>query len=88
MCLIRDADHGDNTGGETFFVYGLDGTLLKELSLTGLYSEIGNAADCVPLFLSENDLYFMVRIDSPDLRLNLCCADIDTGGITQIYNWQ
>ena len=87
MCLVRDATHGDNTGGDTFFIYGLDGALLKELSLTGLYHEIGDAADCVPLFVSENDLYFMVRTGALSQGLHLCCVSIESGEITQIYTW-
>lgn len=106
MCLMNttpsnfiDAFGGGavHTGGNTIFVYKLDGTFVKELSLKDLYKNNSAIEHCQPLFCSENDIYFLVDattwndpingVSSPNLNLVLCCVDIETGDITQVYGW-
>lgn len=106
MCLLNDGP-GDGinlinnskvyTGGDLIYVYGLDGTLRKEISLKELYDKNSKIEHCEMISISENDIYFLVDattwnkpiggISSPDVNLILCCADIETGEITEVYSW-
>lgn len=104
MCLMNTAPGNAfdfisgsvaHTGGDTIFVYELDGTFVKELSLKELYEEISDIGVCKPVFCSGNDIYFLVDattwndyingIATPNTNLILCCVDIETGDITQVY---
>ncbi|MEY8330039.1 hypothetical protein AALB81_12040 [Lachnospiraceae bacterium 48-33] len=77
------------TGGDTLFIYNIDGSFIKELSLKDLYKK--------NMFCSGNDIYFLVNastwndpingIASPNTNLILCCADIKSGELTQVYGW-
>lgn len=105
MCLLNDTPSNfvdgisgmaEHTGGDTIFVYGLDGTFVKEISLKEL-SRNNQIEHCQPVFCSGNDIYFMVDagtwtgqvngVASRNINLILCCADIETGEITQVYGW-
>lgn len=106
MCLMNTAPGNaydlisgstTHTGGDTIFVYELDGTFVKEISLNALYKNNSDIDNCKPVFCSENDIYFLVDattwndpingISSPNTNLVLCCANIETGDITQVYGW-
>lgn len=106
MCLINTAPgnaidlfsgNAAHTGGDTIFVYGLDGVLVKEISLQDLYEAISDIGLCQGVFISENEVYFMVNattwndfvngIAAPNTNLILCCANIQTGDITQVCSW-
>lgn len=106
MCLINTAP-GDaydwisgetvHTGGDTIFVYALDGTFVKELSLKDLYEDVDDIGLCQPVFCAENEIYFLVNattwndyingIATPNTNLILCCIEIETGNITQVCSW-
>lgn len=105
MCLLNDTPSNfidgisgtaKHTGGDTIYIYGLDGTFLKEISLKEL-SRSNQIEHCQPVFCSGNDIYFMVDADTWTDRVNgvasrninqiLCCADIESGEITQVYGW-
>ena len=74
------------TGGDTLFVYNIDGSFIKELSLKDLYKKNSKIEHISLLFCSGNDIYFLVDastwndpingIASPNTNLILCCADI------------
>ena len=86
------------TGGDTIFVYDLDGNLVTELSLESLNSEIGEISACDIVFCSGNSIYFTVDagkmsppVNGLSTKINnefLYCISIETGEITQIYNWK
>ena len=98
MCLLNDlpGEHNENEGGDTFYIYGLDGTLQKELPLTALFNAVDGITGFSPLFLSENEIYFVVDAGSwgdikngvqyEDKTDILCSVNVDTGEVTQIYN--
>lgn len=110
MCLLNDTpmtNPFDGTlmvgvplheGGDTVFVYDLEGALLKELSLKPLMKKLGNVNGFTLLFCDRGNLYFNVDAGHMSEEINgvsqkvqnniLCCVNIDTGRITEIYNWQ
>ena len=100
MCLLNDrpGERNENEGGDAFFVYGLDGTLQKELPLDALFDEVKGITGFSPLFISGNEIYFVADagvwgdivngVQYEDEKDILCCVNIDTGEITQIYNRQ
>ncbi len=85
------------TGGDTLFIYNTDGSFVKELSLKDLYKKNSKIEHISLLFCSGNDIYFLVDastwndpidgIASPNTNLILCCADIESGELTQVYGW-
>ena len=83
-------------GGDTIYVYGLDGKFVKEVSLKPLYQELAGLETCYPVFCSGTDIYFVAdastkvwsgNVGTMDWNRILCCVNIETGEITQIYNW-
>ena len=83
-------------GGDTIYVYDLDGKFIKEVSLNPLYQEIEGITKCDLVFCSGSEIYFMAdastkvwsgNVGTMDWNLVLCCVNIETGEITQIYNW-
>ena len=107
LCLMNDTPEDKNgqqygiggnnyIGGDTIYVYGLDGTLVKEVSLKSLYGEIDGIKHCEMVFCSGNEIYFVADASaqtwssgSGTMNWNraLCCVNIETGEITRIYNW-
>ena len=107
LCLINDEPENSNsietygstlnhTGGDTIYVYGLDGTFIEELSLKSLYDEFEALKHCALAFCSGDDIYFIADAStkkwtdgSAQTQWNqiLCCINIESGEITQIYNW-
>ncbi len=110
MCLLNDypiAFYGDPTPvpggmfrsyGDTIFVYGLDGSLVKEISLKNLYDDPNAMAEMHLLCCAGNDIFFlttgrtptggsgMVSATTKQGDVNLCHADIETGEVEVIYN--
>lgn len=106
VCILNDTPGGafnvigngqKYTGGDTLFVYNIDGSFIKELSLKDLYKKNSKIEHISLLFCSGNDIYFLVDastwndpvngIASPNTNLILCCADIESGELTQVYGW-
>ncbi len=87
--------------GDTIFVYALDGTYIKEISLTGLFDDPSDMAQIDMLFCSGNDIFFLTTgmsvtegagpfagLTGHPGAVNLCCADIETGEVEVIYNFR
>lgn len=109
MCLLNDYPigfYGDPTlvpggmfrsYGDTIFVYGMDGTLVKEISLKNLYDDPYAMAEMHLLCCAGNDIFFlttgrtpvsgsgMVSATTKQGDINLCHANIDTGEVEVIY---
>ena len=109
LCLLNSAPEvedghqyglagSDYLGGDTIYVYGMDGNLIKELSLKSLYDKFDTLESYKLLFCSGGDIYLLADATTRtgevgvgftyNRNLTLCCVNIDTGEITQIYNWQ
>lgn len=105
MCLLNDGPDPElegavsvlggvsHTGGDTIYVYGMDGHFIKELSLAGLYGEKEELHECEMVFCADGDIYFIADAGhhgpaSYIRDLTLCSVNIDTGKIAEIYNWQ
>ncbi len=105
MCLLNDGPDPalegavsvfggvSHTGGDTVYVYGMDGHFEKELSLAGLYEEKEELRECELVFCADREIAFVANAGhyGPDgyIRdLTLYSVNIDTGEITEIYNWQ
>lgn len=99
MCLLNDlpGEHNENEGGDTFYIYGLDGTLQRALPLTALFDVVDGITGFSPLFVSGDEIYFVADagawgdikngVQYEDKMDILCCVNIDTGEITQIFSW-
>ncbi len=107
LCLMNDGPEetgssaaignpSDYIGGDTIYVYGLDGSFIKELSLKSLYDQFDTLESCKLAFCSGSDIYFVADasvqtwsggVGTMIRNRFLCCVDIDTGEIAQIYNW-
>ena len=109
MCLLNDypvAFYGDPTlvpggqyrsYGDTIFVYGLDGALVKEISLSNLYDDPDEMAQMHLLCCAGTDIFFLTTGRTPaggsgivsattkGGDTNLCHADIETGEVEVIY---
>ncbi len=87
----------DYVGGDTIYVYGLDGEFVAELSLKSLYERLDTLTHCELAFCSGEDIYFVADASTWSERVNgashiipnriLCCVNIESGNITQLYNW-
>lgn len=84
--------------GDTLFVYGLDGTFVKEISLSGLYEDPAEMAQIDLLFCSDSEVFFLTTgISVSGLgnglsgsqtnrgNVNLCRANIETGEVEVVY---
>lgn len=107
LCIINDAPEQKNAvssygtqeyiGGDTVYVYGLDGTFIKELSLKTLYDEFDTLTHCSLTFCTGGNIYFLADASTwsdpaggvSHIISNriLCCINIETSEITQIYSW-
>ena len=87
--------------GDTIFVYGLDGTYIKEISLSSLYGDPSDMVEVNMICCSGNDIFFLatgmtVTEDTGPISgftghqgaVNLCRADIETGKVEVIYNFR
>ena len=84
--------------GDTIFVYGLDGTYIKEISLKDLYDNPADMAQIDLICCSGNGIFFLttgmsVSVDTGPFAgltghqggINLCHANIETGKVEVIY---
>ena len=109
MCLLNDYPvmfYGDPTVtpggqfrsyGDTIFVYGLDGKLVKEISLKNLYEDPEEMAEMNLLACIGNDIFFrttgrhvvsgggLISQQAKQGGMNLCRADIETGEVQVLY---
>ena len=107
LCLLNDEpvnDYADRTlelgshrrsNGDAIFVYGMDGTFRQEISLTGLFEELGNVAYIDLLLCDESDVYFaattMTFSTQPGMSVGnkdavmLCRANFETGEAYAMY---
>ncbi len=109
MCLLNDypvAFYGDPTPvpggmfrsyGDTIFIYGMDGTFVKEISLKGLYDDPNAMAETHLLCCAGSDIFFltigrtpaggsgMVSATTKQGDTNLCHANMETGEVEVIY---
>lgn len=54
-------DFNNLIGGDTFFVYGIDGSFKCELSLGSLYEELPDLDDIAPVFIDDNEIWFVTQ---------------------------
>ncbi len=83
--------------GDTIFIYTLDGTFVKEISISDLYDDPNDMAQIDMLCCSGNDIFFLTTaitvtsgsgiIGPQGSRgaVNLCHANIETGEVGVIY---
>ena len=48
-------------GGDTFYVYGLDGSFVKELPLASLYGECPDIVNVEPVFCANGEIWFVAE---------------------------
>ena len=106
MCLLNDMpvnDYADRefalgssrrSNGDTIFVYGIDGTLLKEISLEPLFDELGDIATIDMLMCDGSDVYFATTSMTFSTQngwsvgnteaVTLCRANFETGEVAQV----
>lgn len=107
LCLLNDSPdtkdeelivgNPDYIGGDTIYLYRLNGEFVKELSLKSLYEKNEDLTTCKLCFCTGGNIYFLAdagtwsdRVGAASHKideLTLCCVNIETGEITQIYNW-
>ena len=107
MCLLNDVPVNNYTdrefalgsnrrsNGDTIFVYGIDGTLLKEISLKPLLDELGDISTIDMLMCDGSDVYFLTTSMTFSTQLGwsvgdidaitLCRANFETGEVSQVY---
>ncbi len=51
-------------GGDTFYVYGLDGELLCELPLSSVYEQFDGVVNVEPIFCSDGGVYFVAEAET------------------------
>ena len=107
MCLLNDLPKDSATaaeinpsalrhyGGDTIFLYALDGTLIKEISLKSLIDELGDSLRIDMLCCDSTDVYFLANVIAYSIQhgfsvgdtgaVILCRANFETGEITQVY---
>ena len=84
------------TGGDTLYIYGYDGKLVKEISLKEFYEDNENVTDCNLLWVSDDKVYIHVDattvgginantgVSTPTInRHYIYYADIISGSIEQ-----
>ncbi len=106
MCLLNDTPmfNGEvypgsyrRTQGDTVYLYGLDGTFRKEISLQSLYDEMGEISEIDLLFCDTTDLYFLTTSytygdpNNPTLATGrsraLCHTNFETGASAVLYRF-
>ena len=107
MCLLNDLPKDSTTaaeinpnalrhyGGDTIFLYALDGTLIKEISLESLVDELGDSLQINMLFCDATNVYFMVDVVTYSTQYGFSVGDtaavilyranFETGEVTQVY---
>ncbi len=51
-------------GGDTFYVYGLDGEFVRELPLSALYGDVDGIVNVEPIFCSGGEIYFVAEAET------------------------
>lgn len=104
ICVINDTPANSNsiigitrTGGDSIFVYGLNGTFIKKLSLKA-FTKKTDTNHYEMIFCSGDDIYFLANattwndfvdgVSYPDTSLTLCSIDIESEKLTQVYEWK
>ena len=108
LCLLNSTpEYSDGTshsivggqkyiGGDTIYIFKMNGEYVKELSLKSLYDVYDELTKCELAFCSGSDIYFLADASTKSWSGNvgttnwnrvLCCVNIETGEITQIINW-
>ena len=54
-------DYNHLEGGDTFYIYGLDGRFVKELPLASLYGEFPDIVNVEPVFYSGGEIWFVAE---------------------------
>ena len=105
MCLLNDAPVNFNgelkpgglfrSVGDAIFLYGLDGTFIKEISLKPLYDGMDSLSATDMLFCDATDVYFLTATSTYSTQhgvsvgtietLTLCRANFETGEVSQVY---
>ena len=93
-------------GGDTFYIYSLDGQLLYELPLQAVYHRFDGIVNVEPVFCSDGGLFFVAEAETviggdatgqdnysfmggkKKYDYILCRADIETGDIEVITDWE
>lgn len=113
LCLLNDipvAFYGEteptpggmfHSNGDTIFVYSLDGKLVRDISLKGLYEDPSEMAQIDLLINSGEDLFFLTTgytasaLEGPfgglqgnKGHVNLCRADLQTGEVSILYQFR
>ena len=80
---------------DTIFVYGMDGSLLKEISLQSIFDESDGASAIDMLFCDSTDVYFLITEWTYSNQFGfpvgntgatiLYRANFETGEVTQVY---
>ena len=107
MCLLNDMPVNDyanrefelgsyrRSNGDTIFVYDIDGTFLKAISLKPIFDELGDVAIINMLMCDATDVYFLATtmvystqygwsVGDTD-TITLCRANFETGEVSQVY---
>lgn len=83
------------SAGDTMYVYGYDGKLVKEISLDKVYEECSNVEDCSILWVDDGKVYLQAsaRVSQPDKTYDLqteliYTVDIESGSLGEsIWSW-
>lgn len=104
MCVINDTLANGNsiigntrTGGDTIFVFRLDGTFIKKLSLKA-FTKKTDTSHYEMIFCSGDEIYFLANattwndfadgVSYPNTSQVLCSINIESETLTQIYEWK
>ena len=83
-------------GGDTIYIFKMNGEYVKELSLKSLYDAYDELTKCELALCSGTNIYFTAdastkiwsgNVGTMNRNRILCCVNIETGEITQIHNW-
>lgn len=83
------------SAGDTIYIYGYDGKLVKEISLKKIYEECSDVDDCSILWVDDGKIYVQASgsVPQPDKNYDLqteliYCADIESGSIDEaVWSW-
>ena len=107
LCLMNDVPEDvdgmqysivgglDYIGGDTLYIYKLDGSFVKEISLQPVYDSIDGLEHCMLVMCDGSEVYFVADASKWGQRVEgvagkiwdqtLWCANIETGEVTQIF---
>ncbi len=86
------------TNADTIYLYGLDGSFIKEISLKKLLADLSGGLEIDLLMCDSTDIYFLTTgytYDDPNSpthatgrAITLCRANIETGEVLKLYKLQ